>query len=389
MSPGSSTESYPAFARIGLRENPGKNLNQVTCPDRDSNPSHLVSRPDALTVTPQVWTITYVIGISLETDFAYDPMKCPSGATGQYAYRPDCRQFLNCWKGRGIVQVCAPGTLFNPDTRECDFPSKVKCLETTQDDRWSNIEPDITVERRSGREGRMLGNTPAPWNAVRPVVQPPTSAPQVKKDCPMAGGTGLAPHPTDCRKFFNCWMGTAHTQQCGPGTLFNPRTLVCDFPYNVVCATTTSTTTTTPTNIGHLIRESRLAGPTLSPRHAINSNSGKSTTTSTTTTTTAAPITRGKVDCPMPGGTGFAPHPTDCSKYLNCWRGTAHTQQCGPGTLFNPQTLVCDFPYNVNCVTSTSSTAEGEKEMVGSLAEKKLPTEGCTGRNGEREKSSG
>ncbi|KAJ4440306.1 hypothetical protein ANN_08445 [Periplaneta americana] len=28
MSPGSSTESYPAFAHMGLRENPGKNLNQ-------------------------------------------------------------------------------------------------------------------------------------------------------------------------------------------------------------------------------------------------------------------------------------------------------------------------------------------------------------------------
>ncbi|KAJ4435179.1 hypothetical protein ANN_23755 [Periplaneta americana] len=54
MSPGSSTESYPVFARTGLRENPGKNLNQVTCPDRDSNPGHLVSRPDALTVTPQL-----------------------------------------------------------------------------------------------------------------------------------------------------------------------------------------------------------------------------------------------------------------------------------------------------------------------------------------------
>ncbi|KAJ4432184.1 hypothetical protein ANN_20800 [Periplaneta americana] len=34
MSPGSSTESYAAFARIGLRENPGENLNQATCPDR-------------------------------------------------------------------------------------------------------------------------------------------------------------------------------------------------------------------------------------------------------------------------------------------------------------------------------------------------------------------
>ncbi|KAJ4442065.1 hypothetical protein ANN_11931 [Periplaneta americana] len=53
VSPGSSTENYPAFAHIGLRENPGKNLNQVTCPDRDSNLVHLVSQPDALTVTPQ------------------------------------------------------------------------------------------------------------------------------------------------------------------------------------------------------------------------------------------------------------------------------------------------------------------------------------------------
>ncbi|KAJ4447114.1 hypothetical protein ANN_09114 [Periplaneta americana] len=55
VSPGSSTESRPAFARIGLRENPGKNLNQVTCPDRDSNPGHLVSQPDVLTVTPQTY----------------------------------------------------------------------------------------------------------------------------------------------------------------------------------------------------------------------------------------------------------------------------------------------------------------------------------------------
>ncbi|KAJ4439391.1 hypothetical protein ANN_07513 [Periplaneta americana] len=39
-----SPESYPAFAHIELRENPGKNLNQVTCPNRESNPGHLVSR---------------------------------------------------------------------------------------------------------------------------------------------------------------------------------------------------------------------------------------------------------------------------------------------------------------------------------------------------------
>ncbi|KAJ4447719.1 hypothetical protein ANN_09727 [Periplaneta americana] len=47
---------YPAFAHIGigLRENPGQNLKQVTCPDQESKPGHLVSRPEALTVSPQI-----------------------------------------------------------------------------------------------------------------------------------------------------------------------------------------------------------------------------------------------------------------------------------------------------------------------------------------------
>ncbi|KAJ4438976.1 hypothetical protein ANN_14930 [Periplaneta americana] len=40
MSPGSNTESYPAFARIGLRENPGKNLNQKVSTLRLSNAHH-------------------------------------------------------------------------------------------------------------------------------------------------------------------------------------------------------------------------------------------------------------------------------------------------------------------------------------------------------------
>ncbi|KAJ4429529.1 hypothetical protein ANN_21698 [Periplaneta americana] len=65
MNQGSSTESYPAFARIGLRENPGINLNQVTCPDRNSNPGQLVSRPDALAVTPQVWTVSMSSSVHL------------------------------------------------------------------------------------------------------------------------------------------------------------------------------------------------------------------------------------------------------------------------------------------------------------------------------------
>ncbi|KAJ4432031.1 hypothetical protein ANN_20645 [Periplaneta americana] len=67
MSPGSCTESYPAFVHIELRENPGKNLNQVTRPDRDANPGHLVSLPDALTVTPQKNSFEEIISSTVVT----------------------------------------------------------------------------------------------------------------------------------------------------------------------------------------------------------------------------------------------------------------------------------------------------------------------------------
>ena len=91
------------------------------------------------------------------------------------------------------------------------------------------------------------------------------------------------------------------------------------------------------------MQESRLLKPTPATSHP------------DTQAPSPLPVQERKTDCPMEGGTGFAPHPTDCSKFINCWKGTAHTQQCGPGTLFNPQTLQCDFPYNVNCIEATPS----------------------------------
>jgi hypothetical protein len=79
-----------------------------------------------------------------------DVPKCPSGATGHYVYRPDCRQFLSCFKGRGFVQFCAPGTLFNPNTLECDIPFKVKCLQLSHDEEhWNNKSINSTGMQRT------------------------------------------------------------------------------------------------------------------------------------------------------------------------------------------------------------------------------------------------
>ncbi|KAJ4435912.1 hypothetical protein ANN_18532 [Periplaneta americana] len=63
MSPGPSTDSYPAFAHIELKENLGINLNQVTCPNRDSKPSHLVSLSDVVTITSKINVDLFLIDI--------------------------------------------------------------------------------------------------------------------------------------------------------------------------------------------------------------------------------------------------------------------------------------------------------------------------------------
>ncbi|XP_001951968.4 uncharacterized protein LOC100160261 [Acyrthosiphon pisum] len=62
--------------------------------------------------------------------FISDGKNCPTKTTtGLFPILSNCQTFLNCFKGRGYVQSCGPGTLFNPNSLECDFPAKVQCLD--------------------------------------------------------------------------------------------------------------------------------------------------------------------------------------------------------------------------------------------------------------------
>jgi hypothetical protein len=49
-----------------------------------------------------------------------------------------------------------------------------------------------------------------------------------------AGTDGLRPDPEDCAYFLHCVQsGVIVRKKCGPGTLFNPLKLICDWPLNV------------------------------------------------------------------------------------------------------------------------------------------------------------
>lgn len=148
-------------------------------------------------------------------------LECPPLGSGHFVYIMDCRQFLNCWKGRGYIQSCAPGTLFNSETNQCDHPTKVHCLTSNTMEGYQRLarlrkpkDPVKSAPLTQGGQDDFYGPT-----AVR---------------CP-PDVIGLREHPTDCRKFLNCNNGATVVQDCGPGTAFNRLMSVCDHIHNVDC----------------------------------------------------------------------------------------------------------------------------------------------------------
>ncbi|XP_071446908.1 uncharacterized protein [Hetaerina americana] len=209
---------------------------------------------------------------------------------GQFPYPLDCRRFVNCWNGRGFIQPCAPGTLFNADTLECDFPSKVKNCQTwgrtpsrgqpqqgpgvsedlvgaasssgklvmgeESDDYvgedYGEGALDIRVSNRARDGGGHQTTTPRviaiPPRAITTVPRvittttraiPTTRRRQAKvfqsqMSCPEANG--IFPHPEFCDRFVNCHAGRPHSMMCGPGTFFDARNKRCDYARNVQCS---------------------------------------------------------------------------------------------------------------------------------------------------------
>lgn len=146
---------------------------------------------------------------------------CPAGHTGQLPYAYDCRRFLNCWNGRGHIQTCSPGTVFNYKTMECDRPDKVDCgalsalgeLKSKQ-----QTQTNSQYTQNEYRSGRLID----------------IAAERVEVLCPN-GIEGLQPHPYDCSKFLNCANGNVHVQQCGPGTAYDAQKMICDYKDKVNC----------------------------------------------------------------------------------------------------------------------------------------------------------
>ncbi|XP_041347989.1 uncharacterized protein LOC121367716 [Gigantopelta aegis] len=128
--------------------------------------------------------------------------------------------------------------------------------------------------------------------------QPNNCFPELKQTPPVeeffscpATSVEYLPDPTNCAYWYYCVGGSALRQACPAGTLFDASALRCDYKNGVSCFT--------------------------------------------------------EISCPEPFG--MFNHPSDCSKFLNCFDNIPHVMACPGGTLFNAERGYCDFEVNVQC----------------------------------------
>lgn len=121
--------------------------------------------------------------------------------------------YINCLEGEISVDTCSEGFLFSDVTKECDFASRVSCsLTNRQSSRLYSSQHDS------------YHDTSHYTDTDKEVIS--------QFQCTHEG---IFEHPHDCTKFIQCAHSGLYVQSCGPGTMFNPSLLVCDWPKNVQC----------------------------------------------------------------------------------------------------------------------------------------------------------
>lgn len=310
----------------------------------------------------------------LDIDIEPVGTECPSQATGTYPYLGDCKKFLYCYKGEASIRICPQETLFNPQTKFCDNPSKVKCVTLSSVNDNENEQPNQKVVQFNDYQNRPIMHSgisstnenggDIPIDSFPEVSEPIAKATiyrtgrtkpknelnsetfsnsNTRPVCP-TGAQGLLPHPTDCAKFINCNGMQSIVQNCGPGTEFNPDMQICDWPQNVNCEGRT----------GYFEQYREPEIPEVVDASSISTSGNQN---ARFTNSRAGRQERGEFYTPKcpDGAYGLVPHPYNCAKFMNCHGGRTFIQDCGPGTHFNPQTQVCDWPQNVKCESQDGS----------------------------------
>ena len=255
-----------------------------------------------------------------------------------------CALYFECINDVAYLLSCPRGLFFSELRQSCDLPSNVEC--------------DL-----------MSSTTPGP-TSPGPIVS-----------CENVTNFQYIPSPVSCSEYYQCIDGVAYLLSCPRGLHFSDLNQTCDSPANANCPlvspTPPGTTSPTPTT----------PGPTVSCRNVENFRFIASPTSCSLYYQCIEDVPflvscpRGlyfseqiqtcdyssNVNCdifstprpspPTPNCQNipdniFLPSQNSCSLYYQCIGNVPYLVSCPRGLYFNEQIQTCDYPSNVDCVST-------------------------------------
>lgn len=153
----------------------------------------------------------------------------------------NCAKFWECFQGILYLMSCPEGLLWNTVYNYCDYAGNVDCsISTTEvykfsyriaifhysfsDNATSSTSPVTTTPGSS--------TTPTPGSNTTTTPGNNTPDPQ----CPYPSDEiHFFPHPTECNKYYECYLGHKYLMYCPDGLYWNEYENACDYKENVNC----------------------------------------------------------------------------------------------------------------------------------------------------------
>ncbi|XP_072026568.1 chitotriosidase-1-like isoform X1 [Amphiura filiformis] len=222
-------------------------------------------------------------------DGGIDQDFCDGQPDGLYDDPNDCISYYQCYSGGYTAHYsCSGGSVFNHNSKNCDWPLNYDCPETSGGTGQTDDGVGETGDNGKTTTTRSTTTTIIPsTTGDTGGTGDGTGGTEDNEDNGGAGDGGIDPNfcygrqdglyddPNDCISYYQCYSGgyTAH-YSCSGGSVFNHNIKNCDWPLNYDCPETSGGTGQTDDGVGG------------------TGDNGK-TTTIRSTTTTISPSTTG------------------------------------------------------------------------------------------------
>ncbi|XP_071953415.1 chondroitin proteoglycan 2-like [Antedon mediterranea] len=234
---------------------------------------------------------------------------CYRKKDGNYRDPTECKRFYQCAGGEDFIQYCQKGLVYNQYEDRCDYPYNVPECRYTQgtDGRFCTNRPDGNYRHPDDCKRfftcvshiRYVFRCPLGlfYNQNIGVCDWPFNVPECScTNCGICSksSTNLHPHPSDCKKFYQCSNGNILTKSCPSGLVFVASKRRCDYP------------------------------PSSGACSALKGNG----------------FCHGKFN-------GLYRDSEDCGRFYQCSNGIPYHFTCPSGLVYNEPTKRCDYPQYV------------------------------------------